>query len=82
MARKEGKRNKLADMVTSIDLFSESIGFNIGNGKSAHGSFIGALFSLWIFICIILYGGNKLHRLRDFQDTKFSEILDKGGMQR
>lgn len=45
----------MANKVKSIDIFGESVGFNIGGGKSTHQTYFGSLLTLAVIIITSTY---------------------------
>ena len=67
---------KIQSVFLSLDLFSESIQFSI-NGKRAHRSILGSIFSLGIFATVLAFGINKFKVSLSYQDTLFQQTIEK-----
>ena len=67
---------KLKDYAMRLDLFGETINFEIG-GNTAHKSCYGLVISLGIFATLLAYGVNKFLVFKDYQDTQHQQIYEQ-----
>ena len=73
MGENKRKRSKKRDgrvksLFMGLDLFGESIGFNI-DGSERSSSCVGSLISLVIYILVFVYGIQKFITLLEYGDT-------------
>ena len=66
---------RLGDLFKSIDLYGESIGFEIG-GESSFTSYLGAFVTLIILVITFSYAIQCFETMRFYQDTTHLSSLD------
>ena len=68
---------KITDLVKSIDIFGDSVGFTVNNGSSTYQTWTGTFVSIVIQILVIIYAVKKFTIMTNYEDTNFQSILEK-----
>ena len=73
MGRMTSAFDQLGNGYKSIDLYSQTVNFNI-KGKQSHKSFIGAFVSTFVVLLVFFYGLDKFKIMLDRSDTNYTEV--------
>ena len=68
---KAGGVEKLGNRIKSVDIFGESVGFNIGGETSTHKTYFGSLLTLVIIAITVTYAFKRYNVMSDYGDTTF-----------
>ena len=69
-----GGTRKACNLLVSLDMFGEQIGFNIG-GDESHKTWIGSLLTVIIFSVTCLYGSIKFIHMIEHDDSSFTTVV-------
>ena len=65
---------QLGDKIKKLDSFGEGVVFNIGDGKTAHKSYLGSLLTLIIIVITANYGFKRFTIMMEYEETLFHEF--------